>query len=251
MIVIAMGGLSRRFQVAGYENPKYMLPLWGSTCFDYAIGSFRSCFETEPFVFVARTVADTPEFVRARTAALGIRDVRIVPLDAVTAGQAETVEIGLDAVGADAETPVTIFNIDTFRPGFRHPEIPTGDGYLEVFRGSGDNWSFVDPAEEGDRTVRRTTEKEPVSDLCCTGLYTFRRADDFREALAIDRRSQRRLPELYVAPIYNHLIARGADIRYVEIPRDEVIFCGVPAEYEELVGQDRPAWAAAALGSGT
>ena len=51
--------------------------------------------------------------------------------------------------------------------------------------------------------------------------------------------------ELYVAPLYNHLIAAGQDIRFTEIAPDEVIFCGIPAEYEaflarEVQGRNRP-----------
>ena len=44
------------------------------------------------------------------------------------------------------------------------------------------------------------------------------------------------LRELYIAPLYNLLIREGRDIRYELIPRDSVIFCGVPAEYDEFRG---------------
>lgn len=37
--------------------------------------------------------------------------------------------------------------------------------------------------------------------------------------------------ELCVAPLYNRLIAEGADIRFTRIERHAVIFCGVPEEY--------------------
>lgn len=48
------------------------------------------------------------------------------------------------------------------------------------------------------------------------------------------------LEEVYVAPVYNHLIRRGADIRYNAVERDNVIFCGVPAEYEALRAAPSP-----------
>jgi hypothetical protein len=38
--------------------------------------------------------------------------------------------------------------------------------------------------------------------------------------------------EFYVAPLYNFLIREGADIRFNIIERNQVIFCGVPAEYD-------------------
>ena len=40
--------------------------------------------------------------------------------------------------------------------------------------------------------------------------------------------------EIYVAPLYNQLIKTGVQIGYKEIAKDDVIFCGIPAEYEAL-----------------
>jgi hypothetical protein len=82
---------------------------------------------------------------------------------------------------------------------------------LEVFRGPGEGWSFVEPAPGSDRKVVRTTEKDRISDLCCTGLYVFRTVSAFRTRW---RRSAGRpsspLSETYIAPIYNQLIAQAA-----------------------------------------
>jgi hypothetical protein len=237
MIVIPMAGLSSRFTAAGYKLPKYMLKLGAGTVFDCAVKSFAHYFDSVPFLFVARAEADTAAFVTAACSALGIVDARIQILDAPTSGQAETVELGLRAADVSASTPVTIFNIDTFRPGFR---FPTGawwtqsDGYLEVFRGSGQNWSYVGPAPEGNFAVAETTEKRPISDLCCTGLYHFSIAEDFFAALAAERQKPS-APELYVAPLYNHLIAEGRRIHYEVTPTSDIIFCGIPAEYEAAI----------------
>jgi hypothetical protein len=231
-----MVGRSSRFTAAGYTAPKYMLPLGGRPTFDFAVAGFRRFFSDTIFLFIVRDVAGTPAFVVERCRAIGIRRVRCAVLKAPTRGQAETVHLGIDEVGVGAEEPITIFNIDTFRPNFTYPEA-TADGYLEVFVGSGTNWSFVGPDPTRPGGARRTTEKDPISDLCCTGLYHFGRRVLFDQAYTaeLDRFSGS-TGELYVAPIYNHLIASGADIRYSVIPSSEVVFCGVPAEYELLLG---------------
>ena len=234
-----MAGLSRRFAEAGYTRPKYMLEAHGRTLFDQAVLSFAAYFVNLPFLFVARDVAGTADFVRARCTALGIADARVVTLDAPTRGQAETVALGLDAAGVGGQEPLTIFNIDTFRPGFAFPgfEQPV-DGFLETFVGEGDNWSFVRPATKGGDRAAETSEKRPISRFCCTGLYHFARASLFSEAygtaaaLPDDRLEA---GELYVAPLYNALIGAGRDIRFSVVPRGEVIFCGVPAEYDALL----------------
>jgi hypothetical protein len=238
MIVIPMAGLSRRFTAAGYDRPKYMLPLHGRTVFDHAVESFRGCFGSVPFLFIGRDVAGTAAFVEHSCAALGLPSARIVMLDAATAGQAETVEAGLDQAGVDERAPITIFNIDTFRPRFGFPVHAwweRSDGYLEVFRGSGANWSYVRPSRDQEGLVVETAEKRPISDLCCTGLYHFKHAAAFRAALAQERRHPT-AAELYVAPLYNHLIAAGQQIHYQVIDPADIVFCGVPAEYLALGG---------------
>ena len=234
MIIIPMAGLSRRFSDAGYKLPKYMLPLGGRSVFARAVSSFSDLFDRD-FLFVARDVQGTAAFIKEECDRLGIARARTVILDAPTAGQAETVELGIAKAGVGGDVPLTIFNIDTFRPGFRYPDASwfgRSAGYLEVFTGSGANWSYVEPAPGPEPLVLRTAEKQPISDLCCDGLYHFTRADDFLASLAEERRAVQS-HELYVAPLYNHLISIGRAVHFHLVPREAVIFCGVPAEYEE------------------
>ena len=241
MIVLPMAGLSSRFFKAGYDVPKYMLSLHGATVFDHALGSFHGLFETDHFLIICRDVYDTPAFVRARAEMMGLPTQRIelVVLDRETARQAETVAIGLRASATNAEAPVTIFNIDTFRPGFVHPknfDVSEVDGYLEVFEALGDHWSFVRPKSGTDRVVE-VAEKLRISDYCSDGLYYFRSAALYLELYA---ETVARNPaglqggEYYVAPLYNSAIAKGADIRMVHVPYGAIRLCGTPAEYEEL-----------------
>jgi hypothetical protein len=180
--------------------------------------------------------------VRDRARALGISDWRVVPLSAPTLGQAETIALGLRAAGTARNQALTIFNIDTFRPGFAHPtafDVRAVDGYLEVFEDDGANWSFVGPVpEDAACRVARTTEKEPHIAPGLHGPVPL----SLRGRLSDRLRRQARpgaegvgAGELYVAPLYNDLIVRGADIRYACIARAAVEFCGVPGEYEEIV----------------
>ena len=234
MFVFPMAGDSRRFREAGL-GAKFMLPLGTGYVFDHAVAGFSAYFATDGFLFVLRREAE--DFVRRRCGVLGIAQPRIVLLEHPTGGQAETVLLGLDQAAVADDRTITIFNIDTFRPGYRKPDF-SGDGYLEVFEGEGDNWSFVRPDPAVPGKVAQTAEKRPLSRLCCTGLYQFRQAGDFRWAWhhpdAPQGAAER--TERYVAPLYNALIARGCDIRYVTVERDAVIFCGTPAEYESVIG---------------
>ena len=241
MIVFPMAGLSSRFAKAGYDRPKYMLEAGGRSLLRHAVEGFEALFDSLPFLFIYRDIDGADAFLRAEVARMEIAKARFLRLDGPTGGQAETVAIGLKRAAVARETPITIFNIDTIRPGFRFPEDPAiaaSDGWLEVFRGCGDNWSFVGPEAQGSSKVARVTEKNPISDLCCTGLYHFARAGDFLDAFEAERdNGPSQAAEFYVAPLYNRLIAAGADIRYNLISPEDVVFSGVPAEYEALVKQ--------------
>lgn len=232
-IVIPMAGLSSRFTNAGYTLPKYMLYVKDKSLFNLAVSSFKKYFETCKFVFVARTVFDTETFIKQECKLLGIRDFSVVMLDHPTAGQAETVLKGIEGSHLSADESILIFNIDTFRPGFTFPKLfREWDGYLEVFKGSGTNWSYAKTESPDSTRVVETAEKREISDNCSSGIYYFKKVSDFVDAYKENLvNPEIGVPELYVAPLYNKLIKKSRNIQIEVISRDEVIFCGVPQEY--------------------
>ena len=147
-------------------------------------------------------------------------------------GQAESLSIALSYYSYDF--PIYVFNIDTIRHDFIKPDfVDFCDGYLEVFRGTGKNWSYVEPSE--GNVVKRTAEKNPISDLCSNGLYYFKSSLNFQNVFSmIEKQKDLVNGEYYIAPIYNKLIKKGDDIRFHEIPITLIDFCGTPLEYTEL-----------------
>lgn len=240
-----MAGLSSRFKKAGYDVPKYMLEAHGATLFWHSVVSFKKYFEKESFLFIALDVFDTKSFIEKECKKLGILNYQIVILQNPTRGQAETVYLGLKKANLKDRENILIFNIDTFRPGFEWPKefnVNDIDGYLETFIGSGANWSNVLPSDENKQTVKLTAEKQQISKYCCTGLYYWSRSDDFCrifEKYQEVPNSDLQAGELYIAPMYNALISEGRDVRYSVIANDEVIFCGVPEEYEVFLKEDK------------
>lgn len=234
MFVIPMAGLSSRFFKAGYTQPKYQLSLDGKSVFERALSSFSAYFASDLFVIILRDVYDTQAFVEAQLQHMGIRHYHISVLTAETAGQAETVYLGLQALALAHDEPLYIFNIDTFRYGFQKPTIAEHcDGYLEVFRGEGEHWSFIEVDADGQ--VTRTTEKERISDLCSDGLYFFRSYRGFMQLFETTKaQGLYTKGELYIAPMYNQMIASGQPIGYVLIDDSEIDFCGTPDEYVYL-----------------
>lgn len=239
-IVISMAGLSQRFIKAGFTLPKYMLYAQNKSLFNLAISSFSDYFTNCKFVFIARELFDTKRFIDEECRMLGIKDFEIVILDKPTQGQAETVYIGLQKSTININEPITVFNIDTFRPGFRFPQnINEWDGYLEVFWGEGDNWSYAKTESENSTRVIETAEKVQISNYCSTGLYYFKSVqlfnDTFEAQNPISETSA--IKELYVAPLYNWLIGQNRNIHIDLVPKSEVLFCGVPDEYYAYLKQ--------------
>lgn len=240
MIVIPMAGLSSRFKKAGYDLPKYMLQAHGKTLFNHSVTSFVKYFNKQPFLFIALNVFNTKQFIEKECELLGLENYQIVMLDNPTQGQAETVYEGLQLAKVDTKEPITIFNIDTFRPNFSFPkefDIEKVDGYLETFIGRGANWSNVLPANEKLKTVKLTAEKQEISEYCCTGLYYWRYCDDFCRIFESYQRqalTEIQAGEYYIAPMYNQLISEGKNIRFNVINECQVIFCGVPDEYDDF-----------------
>jgi len=241
MIVFPMAGLSRRFTEHGYGLPKFQLPIWDGYVFDYAVSSFATMFSSMPFLFIYRETGGVRAFIESRARLLGIKNVSFAELSTVTAGQAETVELGLDIAKISDSSSLTIFNIDTFRrPDVSPFPLPKNlSGWLEIFYGEGDNWSFVKPDLNSTGLALQTTEKIAISNLCSNGLYYFSSVALFRQALA-NERSQPSASELYIAPMYNHLISRGHTVGYGEIAPQDLVFCGVPSEYEALLNSPAP-----------
>ncbi|NWC84183.1 capsular biosynthesis protein [Pseudomonas putida] len=232
MFIITMAGLSSRFFDAGYTVPKYQLELNGNTVFARSVLSFKKYFKTDKFVFVIRNIFDTATFVANEATQLGILDYEIVVLESETRGQAESAYLATSKFSAD--TPIYIFNIDTFRYNYTKPAfIEDCDGYLEVFNSEGSNWSFVLP--DGTENVLQTTEKKRISDLCSDGLYYFKRKSVF-ETLFLEATNHQDtvLGEYYVAPLYNGLIARQGIVKYFKINNDQIDLCGTPDEYRAL-----------------
>jgi len=234
-----MAGLSSRFRNAGYTLPKYMLELNGLTLFEHSLSGFEKYFSSEPFLFIALNNSfDEEHFIREKTGDLKLKNINVAILDKPTRGQAETVFLGLQQANIP-EQPITIFNIDTFRPKFLFPEsfsLAKIDGYLETFIGTGSNWSNVVPKGKTDR-VALTAEKQNISKYCCTGLYYWKSSKKFcdifleTETMPIHEIQGN---EYYVAPMYNRLIENNGDVRFTVVGRKDVIFCGTPEEYQEL-----------------
>jgi UDP-N-acetylglucosamine diphosphorylase / glucose-1-phosphate thymidylyltransferase / UDP-N-acetylgalactosamine diphosphorylase / glucosamine-1-phosphate N-acetyltransferase / galactosamine-1-phosphate N-acetyltransferase len=206
-IVIPMAGRGSRFANVGITTPKPLIEVRGAPMYAWATESLPLC-------------------LREHLEQLGLRldimqrygqnhDVRIVAVDQVTRGQAETVGLARDHFD---DTGLLIYNADTAEDNdlaAALPLLPTSvRGLWTVFEAAGDKWSFARTKDGTLNTVVvETAEKRRISPYASTGLYWFRSAAEFvaLSDAAIARGSFSG-GELYVAPLFNDLIGSGAEV---------------------------------------
>ncbi len=237
-----MAGQSRRFYQSGYTIPKYMLRAHGHTLFYLSLKSFKAYFNSNKFLFIARDKENVKDFIISEAKKLKIKKFEVILIEKETQGQAETVFLGLKKAKISGKTQIGIFNIDTIRPNF---EIPNNldqkktDGFLEVFKGRGKNWSYVLQKDSSTDIVLKTSEKVPISNLCCTGFYHFRSVKLYKKTFykyfEKFKKNKKKFKELYIAPMYNIIIKEKGIIRFSLINKKNVFFCGVPKEYRSFI----------------
>lgn len=249
MIVFAMMGMSSRFSKAGYVDPKYRLMLWGRPVFSHIVTQFSSC--PDDMLFITPDDRFLANFILAECKSIGIEHnrVTIVHLNAHTKGQAETVSLGLEQANVAPNERIIVFNIDTIRLNFDLPSPETlegCDGYLEVFEAPGDSWSFVkvadpDALEVGEcAPAVQVVEKSRISDLCSNGLYFFRNRKVFDAAYTQMCAEPEAYKELYIAPMYQHMIDAGQQVLCRRVRHGDIIPCGTPDEYNAALKQKIP-----------
>lgn len=236
VFVFPMAGLSSRFYKSGYKKPKFQLMINNQTMFEWAVRSFEKYFSEDKFVFIIRNELDNKVFVEKTIDKLGISNYKIITLYSETMGQAETVYLGLnESRDFILDEDIFIFNIDSRREFFSKPNwIEEVDGYLELFIGEGDHWSFAKIDE--NFSVLKTSEKIRISDYCSNGLYYFKNFNIFNIAFQ-DQVNNFKLEknEYYVAPLYNFLIQSKYLIKAQVINKKDILFCGTPKEYEDIL----------------
>lgn len=234
IIIIPMAGASSRFYNAGYTVPKYMLPLGNETVFDKSVKSFEKMFWYDKFIFIVRKDDEGAfDFVNDHARALGILNFRVVEIDKITKGQAETVMEGLYSLDQDElNEPIYIFNIDTIRKRL----FVFYNNYDALFDAFDDpdadenKWSFCLVDRAG--YIRDTAEKQKISCHCSTGLYIFKSALFYMwlylRAVKMDKNYN-----YYIAPLFN-FIQDKTKTWMLPCDKEDVEFSGVPEEYESL-----------------
>lgn len=230
-IVITMGGLGSRFRDAGYNIPKYMIEANGKTLFEWSIASLEGYFDIADqivFVVLKDNTCDVKRFIEEKCNALKIKFYKIVMLEKLSRGQAETVMFA--SRYWHESNGLLIYNIDTYvEPYAMNSNELCGDGFIPCFKGEGNHWSFVKLDSAGK--VIEIKEKERISNYCTLGAYYFSSCDLYKDLYNefYDNWSE---GEQYVAPLYDFLLKKGGKVYISDVNPDKVHVLGTPKELE-------------------
>lgn len=231
VLVLCMAGRYSRFRDAGYQTPKFLLPV------DKAgqrtiLGWIVDELAPERVVCVTNTrdaahEQDVIDILRDG----GRREVSLSATDD-TEGQAATAILGAQRVAELGWTgPLLFHNIDTVLRGRDLPAMGARlagcDGLIDVFAHDAPIYSYC--AVEGDR-VTDIAEKVVIGPWATSGLYGFASAATYLEHAA--RTAHRSGGEFYISDVYRTMLEAGCDLQVSPAALEDTIVLGTPAEYE-------------------
>ncbi len=231
-IVIPMAGRGSRFQEAGFELPKPLIPVHGVPMIRVVIENLRPN-APHRFIFLCLQEHIDRYNVGERLQSW-CPGAEIVVVDKVTEGAACTVLLAEEFINND--DPLMIANSDQWvdisvDDYLAQMEATGADGLIMTMWADHPKWSYIGFGTDGkpDRVV----EKEVVSNEATVGVYNFRRGSDFVAAAnAMINKNLRVNNEFYVAPAYNELIAENRGIAYYNVGReyDGMYGLGIPSD---------------------
>jgi dTDP-glucose pyrophosphorylase len=233
-LVLCMAGIYKRFRDAGYQTPKYLLPIGDVAVLTCIV---RGLAPRSVLLVMNQRDAEFRDVAVAAVLEGGAEEVDVLIIGD-TGGQAETAILGARRlIERGWAGPLVFHNVDTVLRGRSLTEIgevlTRCEGFIDVFSSESPAYSYV--RLEGDR-VMDIREKEVISHHATSGLYGFASAARYLAA-AVDcpRRSK---GEFYISDVYRQLLDAGADVRAnPDRGGFETRVLGTPAEYEQAVAE--------------
>ena len=217
-LVIPAAGRGSRFGEAGIALPKPLIELHGRPFLWWSAHSVLRAARVRELVFVVLR-----EHVRDHAIDRRILDwfpqARVVVVEQVTAGAAQTAAIGVAALSAHG--PVAINDCDH---AFASPPLDGvldrlrrgAAGALMSFRSRNPAYSYLKLDAQG--RIQGTVEKQVVSEHAIAGCYLFADSAGF-EPLLRDYALECPYPELFVSGMFDLLARRGLAVERVDLQR--------------------------------
>lgn len=207
-----MAGLGSRFQNSHPGQFKPFIDVLGRPMIEQVILNNNHADNTK-FIFITRD--DLPVDQLIKICDKLYIDYTIISIDYVTQGAACTCLLAKEFIYS--ETPLIITNCDQITEDLninnivKFAKYNNSDGILGVFKSNSNKNSYVKLNSKFE--VIEVKEKIVISDIATTGFHFWKSGSMFVEsANDMINNNERYNNEFYVAPTYNHLIAKNKKI---------------------------------------
>ncbi|QWE31048.1 sugar phosphate nucleotidyltransferase [Polynucleobacter sp. Adler-ghost] len=229
-LILTMAGKYKRFQDAGFNIPKYLLPWGDSTILSAVLRGFSKSRQIKNIYLIGnkRDHAFTPH-IHALLRSCGIGTGNLFLIND-THGQAATGMIGLDLIanvdkGVMSE-PILFHNIDTLLTNRNFEDIleslSKSAAYVDVFHANHHQYSYVVCNENND--VTELAEKIVISNCASSGLYAFQSGETYKNYY--------KNCDIYISDVIRKILKDGKRVK-ASNPHSEhdTIVLGTPSEY--------------------
>ena len=220
-IIMPMGGLGTR-TADRYNVPKPFIKIYNNFLFEYALDGVKVVMGTHKvkLTMIARTEMMDPYYIK-KVNQIGWNyadEFNLIQIDKVTRGALETVMKAENLIEDDdicivLDCDVLFESIDLYNIIERIVDDEDIDGFLLSFNSDKPKYSFAEI--DNNNIVKRTAEKDPISNHAIAGVYGFSNGSllkKYARMILNKPIEEYDKKEYYVSYIYNLMINDGARI---------------------------------------
>ncbi len=238
-IIMPMAGEGSRFAKAGWTTPKPLIELDGQPLFKHAISSVSAEGIRMKYSFIVRQ-----EHIEKYAIDKGIKsflpEANIFSVLKTTRGAVETCLMAESAITDDDAIIVMDCDlefrskrfIEIIKSILSDPIEKSNGGALVSFESDQPKYSYAEVGADG--LVKRTAEKEVISNHALCGAYFFSTGREFKQiAHRLLDEPKFKKPEYYVSLLYNYMLEKGEKVYLA--PMEEYYSYGTPEELKRYL----------------
>ena len=236
-LIMPMAGAGSRFAKMGFELPKPLIEIQGKPFLYWSTKSIEKFVDVEDIIFIVLK-EHIEKFKIDEEIKKYFPQSKIVVIPKVLDGAVLTCMEGIKEIKDNKPILFNdcdhMFKCEKFNDYCNKGDFEEIDGALLTFYSNEPKYSFLELDEDG--YVKRTVEKEAISNLAICGAYYFKNKEVFEKASQIYLKNCD-YNEFFVSGLYNIIIKKNKKIK--QFPVDFHIPFGTPDEYKEAMKSDK------------
>ena len=231
-IVIPMAGAGKRFELAGFKDPKPLIMVNGKPMIEVVLENLKI---DGNYIFIVQSEHNKKYNLKEFLSNICPKSV-IVEIDGLTDGAARTVLLSEGFINNDY--PLLICNSDQWIEwdSNKFLEFVTSenlDGSVLTFNSDSPKHSY---AKIENELVIEFAEKKVISNDATVGIYYWKKGSEFVKcAYSMIEKNIRTNNEFYICPVYNELIQKGGKIKTFRVSK--MLGMGTPEELNNYLNE--------------